>query len=168
MLGMKCHLIHQDSISQVLDKARQYRSLLEPELAISICLDVFAIDKNNQNALVIYILALTDLYSHQDAKVQSQTLNAAIAKLESEFERCYYAGIALERKARALMKNTMSRSFAYNLFIQATKLYDQAQPIAPKHCDDATLRYNACIRTIQNQHLSPRQDMDDVDWHSES
>ncbi|MBE8190485.1 MAG: hypothetical protein HAW58_06530 [Candidatus Thioglobus sp.] len=164
---MKCHLIHQHSIDTVLDKARQYRSLLEPELAISICLDVFALDENHQNALVIYILALTDLYAHPNSKVQLQKLNGAIAKLKSEFQAKYYSGIALERKARALMKNSMSRSFAYNLLIEAIELYDQAQPLAPKNCDDAILRHNACVRTIQNEHLSPRQDMDDASWEGD-
>ncbi len=165
---MDYRLIHQDTIGAVLDKARQYRSLLEPELAISICLDVFAVDENNQDALVIYILAMTDLYNHANAKVCPQTINESIAKLTSEFERTYYTGITLERKARALLKNAMSRSFAYNLFIQAIKIYDQAQQIAPKQRDDAILRYNACVRTIKNEHLSPRQDMDDISWEGES
>ncbi|SMN10738.1 hypothetical protein SPBRAN_913 [uncultured Candidatus Thioglobus sp.] len=165
---MKCHLIHKDSIDTVLDKARQYRSLLEPELAISICLDVFAVDENNQAALVIYILAMTDLHTHTNVKVPTKNITDSIAKLKSEFERTYYTGITLERKARALMKNAMSRSFAYNLFVEATKLYDAAQQLAPKHCDDSILRYNACVRTIASEHLSPRQDMDDVSWEGES
>ncbi|SFV85319.1 hypothetical protein MNB_SUP05-SYMBIONT-4-20 [hydrothermal vent metagenome] len=49
---MKYHLIHKNSIDTVLDKARQYRSLLEPDLAISICLDIFLVDPENQEALV--------------------------------------------------------------------------------------------------------------------
>ncbi len=55
---MKYHLINKDSIPTVLEKARQYRSLLEPDLAISICIDVFAVDPENQEAIVIYILVL--------------------------------------------------------------------------------------------------------------
>ncbi|WP_225879662.1 hypothetical protein [Abyssogena phaseoliformis symbiont] len=61
---MNYHLIHQDSISTVLDKACQYQALREPDLAISICIDVFAVDSDNQDALVVYILALTDQCSH--------------------------------------------------------------------------------------------------------
>ena len=49
---MEYHLIHKDTIDTVLDKARQYRSLREPDLAISICIDVFAVDSDNQDALV--------------------------------------------------------------------------------------------------------------------
>ena len=57
---MKYHIIDKDSIESVLERAREYRSLLQPEMAISICLDIFAVDEDNQDALVIYILALTD------------------------------------------------------------------------------------------------------------
>ena len=165
---MHLRLIHQDSIASVLDKARQYRSLLEPELAISICLDIFAIDANHQQALVIYILASTDLYSHPGMKVEKQKITQAIAQLESEFERVYYSGILLERQARSLLKNAMSRSFAYDLFMQAIALYDQSESLSPKGNDDAILRYNACVRTIHSQRLSPRQDVDDGTWQSES
>ena len=165
---MNYHLIDKNAINATLDKAKQYRSLLEPELTISICLDIFAIDENNQEALVIYILAMTDLYTHTNAKVPEQKITNAIQQLNSEFHRLYYQGIALERKARSLMKNTMSRSFAYNLLIEAITLYEDAQKISLEKCDDSILRYNACVRTIKNEHLSPRQDMDDASWEGES
>ncbi|HET8806851.1 MAG TPA: hypothetical protein VFM76_00580, partial [Methylophaga sp.] len=62
-MDLSLHDIHADSIDLALDKARQYRSLLEPEIAESICLDVLNIDADNQAALVLYILALTDQIS---------------------------------------------------------------------------------------------------------
>ncbi len=159
---MKYHLIHKDSISTVLDKARQYRSLREPELAISICIDIFAVDVNNQDALVIYILALTDQYSHQHAKVQPKKIADTIARLESEFHRIYYTGIFLERKARALLKNPMSQSFAYESLMEAVAKYEMAEKMAPKHCSDPILRYNSCLRTIEKEHLQPRAEFDEL------
>ena len=48
---MPYHKINKSSLPSVIAKAKQYRSLLEPDLAISICLDVFAVDQNNQEAL---------------------------------------------------------------------------------------------------------------------
>ncbi len=167
---MKCHLIHQTSIPAVLDKARQYRSLLEPDLAISICLDVFAVDADNQDALVIYILALSDTLSGHSTvsqKVDKKILDA-IKQLHSNYQQNYYQGIFYERKARALIRHAMSRSFAYNLFIKAIEYYDEAEKISPPDCDDAILRHNACVRSIQDAHLSPRQDIDDVSWQRES
>lgn len=167
---MKYHLIHKESIDTVLDKARQYRSLLEPDLAISICLDVFAVDADHQETLVIYILALSDTLSHggTGAHKPDKKILDAIKKLRSDYQQSYYQGIFYERKARSLMRHAMSRSFAYNLLSQAIKCYQQAEKLSPKGCDDAILRYNACLRTIENEHLQPRQDADDVDWHSES
>ena len=159
---MEYHLIHKSTIDTVLDKARQYRSLREPDLAISICIDVFAVDSDNQDALVIYILALTDQYSHQHAKVQPKKIVEFIAKLKSEFHRIYYTGIFLERKARALLKNPMSQSFAYEGLMEAIVKYEIAEKIAPKHCSDPILRYNSCLRTIEKENLQPRAEFDEL------
>ena len=159
---MKYHRIHKDSISTVLDKARQYRSLLEPDLAISICLDVFAIDADNQDALVVYILALTDQYSHSSSKPQAKKITESIDKLKSQFHRHYYSGIALERKARALLKTTMSQSFAYAGLTEAIGEYKIAEKMAPAHCSDPILRYNSCLRTIEKENLQPRAEFDEL------
>ena len=159
---MEYHLIHKDTIDTVLDKARQYRSLREPDLAISICIDVFAVDADNQDALVIYILALTDQYSHQHAKVQPKKIVEFIAKLKSEFHQIYYTGIFLERKARALLKNPMSQSFAYEGLMEAIAKYEVAEKMAPKHCSDPILRYNSCLRTIEKENLQPRAEFDEL------
>lgn len=159
---MKYHLIHKNSIDTVLKKARQYRSLREPDLAISICIDVFAVDADNQDALVIYILALTDQYSHQHTKVQPKKIIDTIARLEGEFHRIYYTGIFLERKARALLKNPMSQSFAYEGLMEAVNQYEIAEKMAPAHCADPILRYNSCLRTIEKEHLQPRAEFDEL------
>ena len=79
------HKIENSSIEDVLERARQYRSLLQPEMAISICLDIFAVDNNNQDALVIYILALTDQLSQSESKVHRNKITDSIKKLNSEF-----------------------------------------------------------------------------------
>ena len=159
---MQYQLIHEKSIKTVLDKARQYRSLLEPDLAISICLDVLTIDQENQEALVIYILALTDQYSHKHSKIQPQKIIDTIAKLQSEFHKIYYTGIFLERKARALLSNPMSHSFAYSALIEALEQYKLAGELAPKHCADPILRYNSCLRTIEKQQLQPLTEVDEL------
>lgn len=159
---MKYHLINKDSIPTVLEKARQYRSLLEPDLAISICIDVFAVDPENQEAIVIYILALTDQYSHQHSKVQPKKIIEVINRLTSEFHRIYYTGIFLERKARALLKNPMSHSFAYEGLMEAIEKYEMAEKMAPAHCSDPVLRYNSCLRTIEKGRLQPREEFNEL------
>ena len=112
---MPYHKINKSSLPSVIAKAKQYRSLLEPDLAISICLDVFAVDQSNQEALVIYILSLTDLYSH-DVKVDQEKILSAINRLNSDFERNYYIGLMHERKARSYLNKHMSRSLLLKVF----------------------------------------------------
>lgn len=167
---MDLHFIHKKSIGCVLDKAKQYRLLLEPDLAISICLDIFAVDSDNQEALVIYILALTDALSHSDASTHKpdKKIQDAIKKLQSDYQKNYYQGIFYERKARSLMSYAMSTSFAYDLLLKAIGCYKKAEKLTPENCDDAVLRYNACVRTIDDKSLQPRQDVNDMNWHSES
>ena len=82
---MEYHKIDKDSIEDVLERAKQYRSLLQPDMAISICLDIFAIDEKNQEALIIYILALTDQLSQGESKVNHKKITDSIQKLDSKF-----------------------------------------------------------------------------------
>jgi len=105
---------------------------------------------------------LTDQYSHQHAKVQPKKIVEFIAKLKSEFHRIYYTGIFLERKARALLKNPMSQSFAYEGLMEAIAKYEIAEKMAPKHCSDPILRYNSCLRTIEKENLQPRAEFDEL------
>jgi len=159
---MEYHKIDKDSIEDVLERAQQYRSLLQPDMAISICMDIFAVDKNNQEALVIYVLALTDQLSQSESKVHQKKITDSIKRLDSKFLQHYYSGIFFERQARSLLKHSMSRSFAYEAFIEAIAEFEIAEKMAPEHCADPILRYNSCIRTIKKENLQPRQEFDEL------
>jgi len=159
---MEYHKIDKDSIEDVLERAKQYRSLLQPDMAISICMDIFAVDKNNQEALVIYILALTDQLSQSESKVHQKKITDSIKRLDSKFLQHYYSGIFFERQARSLLKHSMSRSFAYEAFIEAIAEFEISEKMAPEHCADPILRYNSCIRTIKKENLQPRQEFDEL------
>jgi len=161
-MELTLHDIHTDAIESALAKARQYRSLLEPEIAESICLDILNIDANNQQALVIYILALTDQLHHTEKQSQIKQIQTTIARLDSEYERYYYTGIMNERRARFLISQPMSHSFAYDYFIEAIEAYQQAEKMSPDHNDDAILRQNSCVRSIEKEKLQARQDSEDV------
>ena len=161
-MELKLHAIHADAIEAALDKARQYRSLLEPEIAESICLDILHVDEHNQHALVIYILALTDQFHHPEKQPQIKAIQKAIESLDGEYQRFYYFGLFNERRARFLISQPMSRSFSYEYFIEALQNYQQAQQVSPEQNDEAILRWNSCIRTIQTEKLQPRRDSEDV------
>lgn len=157
-MELSLHDIHADSIALALDKARQYRSLLEPEIAESICLDILHIEPDNQQALVLYILALSDQLHHAGKKTQVKSIEDAIEKLESEYQRHYYTGLLHERRARFMLTQSMSRAFAYDYFIEALQCYQLAENMRPAQNDEATLRWNSCIRTIERENLKPRLD----------
>ena len=161
-MELNLHDIHVESIALALDKARQYRSLLEPEMAESICLDILNVDEHNQQAIVLYILALTDQLHHPEKQAQIKVIQQAIETLTSEYHRYYYAGLLNERQARFLISQPMSRSFAYDYFVEALQYYQQAELLRPENNDEAILRWNSCVRTIQKEKLQARLDSEDV------
>lgn len=167
-MDLNLHDIHAESIELALDRARQYRSLLEPEIAESICLDILNIEPENQAALVVYILALTDQISISGSQSPFQDIEVAIAKLSSEYKQIYYTGIVLERRARFMLTQPMSRAFAYDYFIKALECYQQAEQMRPDHNDEAILRWNSCVRTIQREKLEPLSETDQIAMSRES
>ena len=154
--------IHKDAIVSALAKAKQYRSLLEPESAASICLDILKIDPEHQEATIIYILSLTDQLHQAENQSQIKSIQTAINKLDSEYERLYYTGIINERRARFLLHQPMSRSFAYGYFEEAIEAFDKAEKLSKDDNSDAILRHNSCVRTILKEKLTPRQDSEDI------
>lgn len=161
-MELKLHNIHAGAVDSALQKAQQYRSLLEPEIAESICLDILNIEPEHQQALVIYILALTDQLNQSERQSQIKAIERAIDKLATDYQRFYYHGLLNERRARFMITQPMSRSFAYDYFYEALEQYQKAEAIRPEDNDEAVLRWNSCIRTIQKEKLTPRRDSEDI------
>ena len=59
-MELKLKTISQDGIAEAIAKAEHYRHLHEPEESESICHDILAVDPENQTALRILGLAITD------------------------------------------------------------------------------------------------------------
>jgi hypothetical protein len=145
-------------IGEALEKAERYRLLNEPALAESICLDVLHIDPENQQALVMLLLSLTDQFGHGVASGKAREL---LPRLKSEYEKHYYAGIVWERSAHAqLRKGSPNAAFtAHDAFRQAMQCYESAGTLRPLGNDDALLRWNTCARILMhNPRLRPRPD----------
>src|SRR5436189_6009573 len=92
--------LSREAVPAALEKAMRYRLLNEPGEAESICHDVLRIDPQNQQALVVLLLALTDRFGKGYAVgvVQAQEV---LPLLRDAYERAYYAGIICERRAKA-------------------------------------------------------------------
>ena len=88
--------ISPDGIPQALEKAERYRLLNDPAQAESICRDVLAVDSDNQDALRMLILTLTDQFRAQSSAGAAREARAHINQLQDEYERAYYTGIVFE------------------------------------------------------------------------
>jgi len=149
--------LSREAIPKALEKAERYRLLNEPVEAESICRDVLRIDPDNQSALVILLLALTDQFEEQvaDAVVHAREI---LPHLSGAYERAYYAGIVCERRAKAQLRRGGPGSgyAAYATFREALDWYEKAEGLRPPGNDDALLRWNTCARILErNPHVRP-------------
>jgi len=153
--------LSREGVPAALEKAMRYRLLNEPGEAESICHDVLRIDPENQQALVILLLALTDRFGKGYAVGVVQT-REVLPRLRDAYERAYYAGIVCERQAKAqLHQGTPGSGFdAYEFLREAMDWYEKAEAIRPTGNDDALLRWNACARIIMMNKLTARANDD--------
>ncbi len=152
--------LRAEAIPAALAKAERYRLLNEPEQAESICQDVLRTDPGNQQAITLYLLAVTDCFrtSHPPDVLRARAL---LDHFASEYDRCYYAGIVEERLARARLESggPLGPQDAHAGFLSAMRWYSQAEALRPPGNDDAILRWNSCARVLmENAHLRPASD----------
>ncbi len=147
-------------VSSAVAKAERYRLLNEPEAAESICLDILSIEPANQTALIILLLARTDLIARGMGGAVSKA-REVLPRLKDEYDRHYYAGIINERRGHAQMLSPSmgASALAHDWFIEAMECFERALPIRPEGNDDAVLRWNSCARLL-NAHpeLAPRHE----------
>lgn len=148
--------ISPDGIPHALEKAERYRLLNDPAQADSICRDVLAVDADNQDALRMLILALTDQFGAHSAGGAAREARTHIMQLQDEYERAYYTGLVFERETRAyLERKNVVRSAAYDGFRHAMEWYERAEALRPPGNVDAVLRWNSCVRAIEREKLEP-------------
>ena len=136
-------------IEEAIAKAELYRSLNEPEEAESICRDILAIEPDHQLALRLLGLSLTDQFSGHGSDRYRET-ERIFEQLQDPYEQLYYAGILHERRAKAQLNAGSPRAPVLALFEEALRLFAEAEKIRPSGNDDAILRWNRCVRLLQN------------------
>jgi hypothetical protein len=146
--------LSRPAIPTALEKAMRYRLLNEPGEAASICHDVLAIDSENQEALVLLLLALTDRFE-KAGLIGFAEARDVLPRLRDPYHRAYYQGIAYERRAKAMLHQAGpgSGGKAFQALREAMDSYEKAEAIRPAGNDDALLRWNACARTIMANKL---------------
>ncbi len=151
-------LLHRNAIERAFEKAKHYRLLNDPENAESICLDILEIDKDNQEAIIVLILAIVDQFDGGSKRVKDA--ESHVARLTNAFHQCYYTGIIRERFARSVLKRGRpgAKYVAYDYFKAAMQHFEHAESLTDEQNDDAILRWNSCARSINSKQLEPRQD----------
>ena len=148
--------ISRVAIPQALKKAEHYRLLGDPEQAESICLDVLAAEPEHQSATVVLVLAMTDQFAKGGA-TSVALAREYVGRLRDGYQRAYYEGLVWEREARACLARPVASGFAYDKLRTAMDCYERAVAIGRGDDDDeAILRWNSCVRTIERSRLSPR------------
>jgi tetratricopeptide (TPR) repeat protein len=149
-VNFKLKPISKNSIPEALTKVELYRYLNEPEEAESICRDILAVDPDNQLALRLLGLALTDQFtggrSDRYAEVES-----IFQSLANRYDRLYYTGLLLERRAKAQLRAGHLPHALLVLFEKAMHYFEEAEKIRPADNDDAILRWNRCVRLLQSR-----------------
>src|ERR1700757_4333991 len=130
--------LSKDAIPAALEKAQRYRLLNEPGEAESICLDILKADPENQQAIIVLLLALTDRFEKGYGVSDTQT-KELLARMKSEYDRAYYSGIVAERRAKMKMRQNLPgcRFQANDLLREAMNGFKKAEPIRPPGHDDA-------------------------------
>lgn len=148
--------ISRAAVPEALQKAERYRLLNEPWQAESICQDILSVDPENQAALVMLLLSLTDQFGQG---VSAAAAREVLPRIAGHYERAYFAGIICERWAGSLLRQGAPGAgfTAYQSLRDAMQHYERAESLRAAGNDDALLRWNTCARILmRNKELRPR------------
>jgi tetratricopeptide (TPR) repeat protein len=142
--------ISNAGIAQAISKAEVYRYLNEPGEAESICRDILSLESDNQAALRLLGLAITDQFTG-DISDRYAEAESIFRSLSDTYKRVYYLGILQERKAKAQLRAGRLPHTVLPIFEEAMNYFEQAEKIRPPNNDDAILRWNRCVRLLQSR-----------------
>ena len=147
-MDLKLKPISRSGIAEALAKVELYRYLNEPEEAESICRDILALEPTNQEALRLLGLSITDQFKG-DSSDRYAEASRSFEALTSNYERAYYCGILQERRAKAQLRTGLPPQTVKTTFEAALRFFEDAERIRPDGNDDAILRWNRCVRLLQ-------------------
>ena len=143
------------AIPAALAKAERYRLLNEPGAAESICLDIVRVEPDNQEALVMLVLALTDQFTGESSSRAFASVGDVVTRLTNEYTRLYYSGIVRERRAKAHLQHGRLASAAAEWLREAMQFYERAEALREPGNDEAVLRWNSCARLLMSIPTEP-------------
>jgi hypothetical protein len=142
--------ISKEAIPGALQKVTVYRYLHQPVEAESICRDILAVDPDNQQAIRLLGLSLTDQFigKKKDPYLEAERV---FASLKDPYERYYLTGLLRERRAKAELRAGQPPYNVTALLYETLKCYAEAEKIRPPGNDEAILRWNGCVRLAQSR-----------------
>jgi hypothetical protein len=144
----KLKTVSKSGISRAIAKAETYRYLNEPEETESICRDILVTEADNQAALRLLGLAITDQFC--GPLDRSSEAERIFQSLKDPFERLYYTGLLHERRAKSQLRAGRPLRGLVSLLEKAMACFEQAEKIRPEDNDDPILRWNRCARLLQS------------------
>lgn len=147
-MELKLKTISKDGIAEAVSKAELYRYLNEPEESESICHDILAADPENQIALRLLGLAITDEFTGESSDRYAEA-EGTFLRLTDAYEQHYCMGLLCERQAKAQMRAGRPPHAVTALFQEAMRRFEAAEKIRPPKNDDAVLRWNRCARLLE-------------------
>ena len=142
--------ISKAGIPEAIAKAELYRYLNEPEEAESICRDILVVDAGHQLARRMLGLAITDQFTGAAADRYAEA-HSIFQSLRDPYERNYYTGLVLERRAKAQLHSGCSAHILLPLIEEALCCFAEAEKIRPAGNDDSILRWNRCVRLLESR-----------------
>ena len=154
--------ISRTAIPEAILLAERYRLLNEPGEAESICRDILAVEPDHQGALRVLGLAITDQFSGGAAD-RYAAAESILQGLRDPYERLYYTGIVHERRAKGLLHAGARPHTVLVLFEEAMTCFEHAEKIRPEGNDDAILRWNRCVRILEQRADEWREELASFD-----
>lgn len=153
---MELKELSKAEIPAALQRAADYRQLGESAQAESVCHDILLADPDNQEALVLLLLALADRFGRGYAVDGIQAFEI-LPRIRDPYERAFYAGVICDHRANANLQDTENgcRYDAYEFLHEAMTCYGRAESLRPQGCAEARQRWNACARIINRNRLEP-------------
>lgn len=154
----KLKKLSREGVPAAIAKAEKYRLLNDPTMAESICHDVLTIEPDNEETKIILLLALTDQFGINRSPYATKKAKDLVNEFKDKFKRIYYSGLIHERLGTATLNSgNMGNNYdAYEWYIDAMALYEEAEALQPVGDNDAILRWNTCARIIMEHSLSKR------------
>src|SRR5258708_16610829 len=141
--------ISKAGIPEAIAKVELYRYLNEPEEAESICRDILAIEPEQQLARRMLGLSITDQFLGIPSD-RYEECRSIFQSLRDPYERFYYTGLFLERRAKAQLRTGCAAHILLPLVEEALHNFGQAEKIRPIGNDDSILPWNHCLRLLHS------------------